>query len=100
MPIGRIVGSVVIAVAVGVGAAVLGPGLARAVRPALRKAMTRAITLAREGQVFVEGAWEDFEDLLAEAQADSERGSAPAASHGPPFAGQASMPKTEGPADA
>jgi hypothetical protein len=68
----RFLGMAVVAAAVGAGVAVLGPALARAFRPALRTALARGMVLARTSQVAIEGAWEDFEDFLAEARAEAD----------------------------
>jgi hypothetical protein len=96
MSLERIAGGALIAAALGVGAAVLAPGLTRAARPRLLKALATGIALAREGRLAVEGAWEDFEDLLAEARAAADRAreaGEPAAASVTPFVRNA--PKTD-----
>jgi hypothetical protein len=86
MALDKIVGGVVIVAAIGIGAAILAPGLVRAGRPLLRKALAQGMALAREGQSAFEAAWEDFEDVLAEAAADaSQQKQAPAGATVTPF---------------
>jgi hypothetical protein len=72
MSVDKIAGGTLIAVALGIGAAALAPGIVRAARPRLLKALATGIALAREGRVALEGAWEDLEDLLAEARANAD----------------------------
>ncbi len=62
----------VLLAALGAGVATLAPGLARAVRPRVLQALTLGIALSKQARRSLEGAWEDFEDLMAEAQAAAE----------------------------
>jgi hypothetical protein len=89
MAIEKVAGGGLIVAAVGVGAAILGPGLLKAARPKLLQALVVGMAAGREARIALEAAWEDFEDLLAEARATADRAqSEPAetASNVKPFA--------------